>query len=81
MNVAEAENKLEGDVGDIISLQAQMSPYFQLREKFKCIEHIDKSKTQLKLLPENRKSEQNVSQFQIPSLNPAEELQSLSDLN
>ena len=37
MNVAVAENKLEGDVGDIISLQAQMSPYFQLREKFKCI--------------------------------------------
>ena len=32
-------NKLEGEVGDIVSLQAQMSPYFQLREKFKYIEH------------------------------------------
>ena len=44
-------NKLEGDVGDIISLQAQMSPYFQLREKLKCIERIDKSETQLKTSP------------------------------
>ena len=40
-------NKLEGDMGDIVSLQAQTSPYFQLREKLKCIEHIDKSETQL----------------------------------
>ena len=44
-------NKLEGDVGDIVSLQAKTSPYFQLSEKFKCIEHIDKSKTQLKTSP------------------------------
>ena len=29
-------NKLEGDEGD---LQAQSSPYLQLREKLKCIEH------------------------------------------
>ena len=46
-------------MGDIVSLQVQMSPYFQLREKFKCIEHIDKSGTQLKtsgsLEPENLK--------------------------
>ena len=56
-------------MGDIVSLQAQTFPYYQLREKFKCIEHIDKSETQLKLLPETRKSEQNVSQFQIPILN------------
>ena len=41
-------NKLERDMGDIVSLQAQMSPLFQLREKFKCIEHIDKSEIQLK---------------------------------
>ena len=34
--------KLEGNVGEIVSQQAQMVPYFQLREKFKCIEHIDK---------------------------------------
>ena len=98
-----------------------MSPCFQLWEKFKCIEYIDKSmgeniqssrilksrfsnpekffpihyiktesfkilksrifqktfthakvKPRLKLLPETRKSVQNVSQFQITSsLNPA----------
>ena len=66
----EAGNKL--DMGDIVSLQAQTSPYFQLREKFKCIENIDKSETRLKLLTETRKSEQNISQFQILSLNPGE---------
>ena len=44
-------NKLEGDVGDIGSLQAKMSPYLQLREKCKCTEHIDKSETQLKISP------------------------------
>ena len=44
-------NKLEGDVGDIVSLQAQRSPYFLLREKFKCIEHIDISETKLKTSP------------------------------
>ena len=38
-------------MGDIVSLKAQMSPYFQLREKFNCIEHIDKSKTYLKTSP------------------------------
>ena len=42
-----SQNKLEGDVGDIVSLQAQTSPYLQLREKSKCIEHIDEGKTQL----------------------------------
>ena len=35
-----------------------MSPYFQLREKFKCKEHIDKGKPSLKLLPKIRKSEE-----------------------
>ena len=30
-------------MGDIFTLQAQASPYFKVREKFKCIEHIDKS--------------------------------------
>ena len=49
-----AWNKLEGDVGDIVSLNAQTSPYFKLREKFKCIEHIDKRETQLKTSPETR---------------------------
>ena len=42
-------NHLKGDVGDTVSLQAQTSPYFQLRENFKCIEHTDKSETQLKI--------------------------------
>ena len=60
-----AQNKLEGDVGDKVSLNAQTSPYFKLRETFKCIEHIDKRETQLKTSPEARKSEQNVSQFQM----------------
>ena len=41
-------NKLEGDTEDIVSLQAQTTPYFQLRAKFKCIEHTDKSETQFK---------------------------------
>ena len=44
-------NKLEGDVRDIVSLKAQTFPYFQLVEKFKCMEHIDKSETQLKTSP------------------------------
>ena len=47
----ETGKKLEGDVGDIVSLQAQTSSYFQLREKFKCKEHRDKSKTKLKTSP------------------------------
>ena len=38
-------------MGDIVSLEAQTFPYFQLRE-FKCIEHyINKRETQLKTLP------------------------------
>ena len=64
----ETGSKLEGDMGDIVSLKAQMSPFFQLREKLKCIEHIDKSEAQLKSFPEIRKSEQNFSQFQITSV-------------
>ena len=44
-------NKLEGDAEDIVSLQAQTFPYFHLREKFKCKEHIDKGATQLKTSP------------------------------
>ena len=44
-------NMLEGDVGDIVSLPAQTSPYFQLRKKFNCIENTDRSKTQLKTSP------------------------------
>ena len=45
-------NKLEGNMGDIVSLQARTSPLFQLREKFKYIEHIiDKSEPKLKTSP------------------------------
>ena len=58
-------------MGDKVFLQAQISPYFQLREKFKCIKQIDKSDSQLKLLAETKKSEQNISQFEIRSLKTA----------
>ena len=47
-------------MGEIVSLQTQTSPYFQLREKFKCTEHIGKGKTQLKTSPKIRKSEENL---------------------
>ena len=40
-------NKLGGNMGEIVSLHAQTSPCFQLREKFKCIEHIGQGKTHL----------------------------------
>ena len=43
-----SRNKLEGDV---VSLQAQTAPYFHLREKYKCMENIDKSETWLKTSP------------------------------
>ena len=45
-NSPEAGNKLDKDAGDIVSLQAQTSPYFQ-----QCIEHVDKSESQLKTSP------------------------------
>ena len=35
----------------VVSIQTQMSPYFQLRKKFECIEHIDKSGNELKTSP------------------------------
>ena len=45
-------NKLGGDLGEIVSLQEQTSPYFQLREKkSKCIEYIGKSDFQSKTSP------------------------------
>ena len=37
-------NKLGGDLGEVVFLQEQTYPYFQLREKSKCIEYIGKSK-------------------------------------
>ena len=44
-------NKLGGDLGELVSLQEQTSPYFQLREKSKCIEYIGKSKFPSKTSP------------------------------
>ena len=44
-------NKLGGDLGETVTLQAPTSPYFQLREKFKCIEHIGKGETHFKTSP------------------------------
>ena len=35
---------IRGDLGEKVSLSWLTSPYFELREKFKCIEHIGKSK-------------------------------------
>ena len=35
---------LVGDLGEIVSLSWLISPYFELKEKWKCIEHIRKSK-------------------------------------
>ena len=36
------EIKLQGDYGEIVSLQFQTSLCFELKEKFKCIEYIGK---------------------------------------
>ena len=56
--------------GELVFLQIQTSFYFQLREKFKCIEYRDKDEDQLKTSHEIRKSEKIFFQFQIPGLNP-----------
>ena len=50
-NVGWFRDKARGDLGEIVSLQTQTSPYLQLREKIKCIEHISKGKAQLKTSP------------------------------
>ena len=42
---------LEGNLGEIVSLSWLISPYFQLKEKWKCIEHIRKSKIWTKTSP------------------------------
>ena len=39
---APAGNKLEGDLGEIVSQQGQTSPCFQGREKLKCVDQIGK---------------------------------------
>ena len=44
---------LGGNLGEKVSLSWLTSPYFVLREKFKCIEHIGKSKIQIKTSPWN----------------------------
>ena len=41
-------NKLEGELGHRVSLQAQTSPNFQMKEKFECIEHTGSCASQLK---------------------------------
>ena len=43
-NVGWFREQARGDLGETVSLQTQPSPYFQLREKFKCTEHIGKCK-------------------------------------
>ena len=48
-------NKLEGKVGETVSLKAPTSLHLKLREKVKCKEHIVKSETQLKTSPSNQK--------------------------
>ena len=45
-------NKLKGDMGDIVSIQAQTSPFFQRREKFRTNRQV-KSRLNLSLKPEN----------------------------
>ena len=49
--ISMAGNKLAGDLGEVVSLQEQTSPYFQLREKPKCIDCIGKSKFWSKTSP------------------------------
>ena len=44
---------LEGDLGEKVSLNWLTSPYFELREKWKCIEYIGKSKIWTKTSPWN----------------------------
>ena len=60
-----AGSKLGGDLGETVSLQTQTSPYFQLREKFKCIEHIGKGEAQLKTSPWNQKIWGKLLLFQV----------------
>ena len=42
--------KVWGDLGEIVSLHGQTSPCSEPKEKFKCIEYIDKIETGQKLL-------------------------------
>ena len=42
---------LGGDLGEKVSLSWLTSPYFELRVKFKCIEHIGKFKIWTKTSP------------------------------
>ena len=47
--------KLEGDQGEIVSLQDQTYLCSELREKFKCVDYIGKDERWAKLLPKNQK--------------------------
>ena len=51
---------LEGDLREKVSLRWLTYPYFELREKFKCIKHIGKSKIRTKTPPCNP---ENVANF------------------
>ena len=42
IKIEEPGTKLEGDQGEIVSLQDQTSPCSQLIEKFKCIDYVGK---------------------------------------
>ena len=48
---------LEGDLGEKVSLNWFTSPYYELREKFQCIEHIGESKIWTKTSPKNPKND------------------------
>ena len=50
-NVGWFREQARGDLGEIVSLQTQTSPYFQLKEKIKYIEQISTGKAQLKTSP------------------------------
>ena len=56
-------NSLGGNLGEMVSLQARISLCFQLRETFKCIEHIGKGKTYFKTSPWNQKIEEKLRNF------------------
>ena len=50
---------LDGDLGEKVSLN-WFTSYFELREKFQCIEHIGKSKIWTKISPKNPKNDEKL---------------------
>ena len=67
-----------GDLGEKVPLSWLTSPYFELREKFKCIEHIWKSKILIKTL-KILKMSQNFSLSKSSRLTPAHSVQDKLD--